>query len=267
MKAEVCKLKTDRFTMDYCKFGEGEKAQVMIPGLSIMNLMPSANAIAEAYQVLTKDYTFYVLERRDDLPDHYTVEDTARDSYEAIRELGLNKVTLCGASYGGMVAMSIALSHPELVEKVVVASTSANITDEVYKVVGSWMDIADKGSTEDLCMAFGEGLYPKNVFEDAKPLLKVMATGVSEEDLRRFTVLGRGMKGFSCISRLKEMKCPFFVVGDEQDGVLGAASCREIEEVMKDHPGFEIYMYDGYGHAAFDLAPDFKERILAFLRK
>ena len=62
MKAEVCKLKTDRFTMDYCKFGEGEKAQVMIPGLSIMNLMPSANAIAEAYQVLTKDYTFYVLE-------------------------------------------------------------------------------------------------------------------------------------------------------------------------------------------------------------
>ena len=37
MKAEVCKLKTDRFTMDYCKFGEGEKAQVMIPGLSIIN--------------------------------------------------------------------------------------------------------------------------------------------------------------------------------------------------------------------------------------
>ena len=25
MKAEVCILKTDRFTMDYCKFGEGDR--------------------------------------------------------------------------------------------------------------------------------------------------------------------------------------------------------------------------------------------------
>ena len=41
---------------------------------------------------------------------------------------------------------------------------------------------------------------------------------------------------------------------------------REIEEVMKDHPGFEIYMYDGYGHAAYDMAPDYKERILEFLK-
>lgn len=267
MKAEVCTVKTDRFSMDYCKFGNGNKALVMIPGLSVVNVLLSTNAIADAYNILTGDYTFYVLERRSGLPDHYTVEDTARDSVEAIRALGLEKISLCGASYGGMVSMAIALSHPELVEKVVVASSSANVTPEVYKVVGSWMDLAEKGSTEDLCMAYGEALYPKDVFEGSKPLLKEMAAVVSKEDLRRFIVLGRGMKDFSVIDRLKELKCPLFVVGDMQDKVFGAAVCAEIESVMKDKAGFEMYMYDGYGHAAFDLAPDFKERVLAFLRK
>lgn len=266
MKAFLSTVKTDNFTMDYCRFGKGQKAQVMIPGLSIVNVLASADAIADAYQVMTDDYTFYVLERRNDLPDHFTVEDTARDCIEAVNALGLENISLCGASYGGMVAMSIAASCPELVEKAVVASTAADITDEVYKIVGSWVELAKKGDPEALCMAFGEGLYPKDVFEAAKPLLTEMAAGVSKEDIRRFIILGEGMKGFSIIDRLNSIKCPLFVVGDMQDGVLGAAASQEIGRAMKDRPGFDMYMYDGFGHAVFDLAPDFKNRILDFLK-
>ena len=267
MKAEVCTVKTDDFTMDYCRFGEGKKALVMIPGLSIVNVLNSANTIAAAYKVLTEDYTFYVMERRNNLPDTYTVEDTARDTMEAVRALGLDTITLCGASYGGMVSMYIAANYPEMVEKAVVSSTSANVTPEGYKVVEGWLDLAKQGDPFELYMAFGEALYPKDVYEAAKPLLKELSAGVSEEDLRRFMVLGRGMKGFSLIDSLSKIKCPLFVVGDKQDKVLGAEPSFEIERLMKDHPGFEIYMYDGYGHAVFDLAPDFKERTLAFLRK
>lgn len=267
MKASVDTLKTHDFTMDYCTFGKGRKALVMIPGLSIVNVLISADAIADAYHELTDDFTFYVLERRNDLPDHFTVEDTARDCIEAVHALGLDSISLCGASYGGMVAMSVAATCPELVEKTVVASTAANITDKEYKVVESWLDLAKKGNTAALCMAFGEGLYPKDVFEAAKPLLNEMAAGVSKEDLRRFIILGEGIKGFSIIDRLDSIKCPLFVVGDMQDGVLGAAASQEIGKAMKDRPGFEMYMYDGFGHAVFDLAPDFKKRILDFLRE
>lgn len=267
MKAEVCTVKTDSFTMDYCRFGEGKKALVMIPGLSIVNVLNSANSIAAAYQVMTGDYTFYVMERRNNLPDSYTVEDTARDTMEAVRALGLEGITLCGASYGGMVSMYIAANYPEMVEKAVVSSTSANVTEEGYKVVEGWLDLAEQGDPFELYMAFGEALYPNDVFEAAKPLLKELSAGVTDEDLRRFMVLGRGMKGFNLLDRLDSIKCPLFVVGDKQDKVLGADASFEIEQAMKDHPGFEIYMYDGFGHAVFDLAPDFKERILTFLRK
>ncbi len=267
MKAEVSTVKTDDFTMDYCRFGKGAKALVMIPGLSIVNVLNSANSIAAAYDVLTEDYTFYVMERRNNLPDQYTVEDTAKDTVKAVSALGLEYFSLCGASYGGMVSMYIAASWPEKVEKAVVASTAANVTEEPYKVVGSWVELAQKGDPLTLYMAFGEALYPKDVYEASKPLIKELAAGVTEEDLRRFTVLAKGMKGFNLIDSLDKIKCPLFVVGDKQDKVLGADASMEIEKAMQGKPGFEMYMYDGFGHAVFDLAPDFKERVLAFFKK
>ena len=55
MKASVDTVKTHDFTMDYCTFGKGRKALVMIPGLSIVNVLISADAIADAYHELTDD--------------------------------------------------------------------------------------------------------------------------------------------------------------------------------------------------------------------
>ena len=47
---------------------------------------------------------------------------------------------------------------------------------------------------------------------------------------------------------------------------LGADASIGIGEHFKDCDDFVIYMYDGYGHAVYDLAPDYKERMLGFLR-
>ncbi|MBR5336878.1 MAG: alpha/beta hydrolase [Lachnospiraceae bacterium] len=266
MKAVVETVKTDNFTMGYCRFGEGKRAMALIPGLSIVNVLKSADAIADAYQVLAKDFAIYVFERRNDLPAPYRVDDTARDTVEAIHVLGLKNICLCGASYGGMTAMTIAAEHPELVEKVVVASTSAHVTEEDYKVVGGWVSLAKEGKVKELCLAFGEALYNKSVFEASKDLLVEMAAAVSEDELKRFIILGEGMEGFKIKDRLEQIRCPLMVVGDSDDRVLGTEATEEIIRIMKEKPGFASHIYDGYGHAVFDLAPDFKERVLQFLR-
>ena len=56
-------------------------------------------------------------------------------------------------------------------------------------------------------------------------------------------------------------------MGSEDDRVLGAEASRRIAEKLEGHPGFIFHMYDGYGHAAYDMAPDYKQRILDFLQK
>ena len=41
-------IKTDDFTMDYCRFGHGAEALVILPGLSVQRVMGLADAVAQA---------------------------------------------------------------------------------------------------------------------------------------------------------------------------------------------------------------------------
>ena len=260
-------VKTDDFTMEYFKFGEGDKPLVIIPGLGIQSVMCFADAVADAYRLLTEDYTIYVFERRNELPQSFSVFDTARDTAEAIRAIGLGRVSILGASYGGMASMAASIRYPELVDKMILASTSACVTEEEFKTVDSWISLAKEENAEKLYLAFGEALYPKEIYEKSKDVLIDAAKAVTKEDLERFITLAEGIKGFDVTDDLNLIKCPVFVIGDRQDRVFGAAATENIARYMKKRSDFKFYMYDGYGHAVYDTAPDFKERILNFLRQ
>lgn len=253
------------FTMDYFSFGHGAKPLVILPGLSIQSVMGSADAITEAYQLFAEDYTVYVFDRRNELPPSYTVFDTARDTATAIHALGLERASIVGASYGGMAAMVIATQQPKLVEKMVSASSSVRVTEEDFKTIGSWVRLAEEGDAEGLYLAFGEALYPLAVYKQSRDLLIDMAKTVTKEELRRFIIFAEGMKGFDITDRLDQIQCPALAIWDRQDRVFCAAAMENLVQTSGQRSAFEVFLYDGYGHAVYDMAPDFKERMLRFL--
>ena len=263
---QVETVEADSFSMDYVRFGHGEKTLVILPGLSVQSVMGSADAIAEAYDLFTEDYTVYLFDRRKDLPDAYSVYDMARDTAEAIRALGLEPVSLMGVSQGGMIAMDITIRNPGLVEKLVLGSTSACVTEEQYETMGAWVRLAEDGNAEGLYLAFGEALYPVEMFDESAELLVEAAKTVTAEELERFIVLAEGTRGFDVYDELEKISCPVLLIGSLDDGVLGADATTQIAERLDSLSNFELYMYDGYGHAAYDTAPDYKERVLDFLR-
>ena len=69
------------------------------------------------------------------------------------------------------------------------------------------------------------------------------------------------MNGFDIIKDLKEINYPVLVIGAKDDKIFGEAKAIEIAEHLKSK---ELFIYDGYGHAVYDFAPDYKERILNF---
>ena len=266
-KIEIETVKTDEFSMDYFRFGQGERTLVILPGLSVQSVMGSADAVAEAYQLLTDAFTIYLFDRRADLPAVYSVYDMARDTAEAIRTLGLEDVCLFGTSQGGMIAMDIAIEYPDLVQKLVLGSTSACVTEEQFRTIDTWIDLAEAGNAADLYLAFGEAIYPQELFEQSRDLLLAAAETVTDEELERFVTLAEGMAGFDVSNDLQEIACPVLAIGSLDDQVLGAEATMQIAERMSELPNFEVYMYDGYGHAAYDTAPDYKERLMEFFTK
>lgn len=69
MSISIETVKTDRFSMDFFRFGNGDKPLVILPGLSVQSVMGAADAIADAYRSLADCYTIYVFDRRTDLPE------------------------------------------------------------------------------------------------------------------------------------------------------------------------------------------------------
>lgn len=260
-------VKTDRFSMDFFRFGNGDKTLVILPGLSVQSVMGAANAIADAYRTLADCYTIYVFDRRTDLPEAYSVRDMARDTAEAFQALGLKQVYLFGASQGGMIALVLAIEHPELVGKMVLGSSSAHVKEDQYRVIEGWISLAKAGDREGLYLAFGAEIYPPSVFEQYRNTLIAAAKTVTDSDLKRFIILTEGTKGFDVVSELDKIQCSVLALGVFEDSVLDSDATMEIAEKLDEHPDFRLYMYTGYGHAAFDTAPDYRQRILRFFEQ
>lgn len=264
MSIQIETVRTERFSMNYFRFGRGGKTLVILPGLSIQSVMGAADAVAAAYQSLEDSYTIYVFDRRAELPSPYTVRDMARDTAEAFAALGLRKVCLFGASQGGMIALVLAIEHPELVGKMVLGSSSAHVQQAQYRVIEDWVRLAKAGDREGLYLAFGREIYPPEVFNQYRDTLIAAAATVTDAELSRFIILAEGIKDFNVSDELEKIRCPVLALGVYEDAVLDSDATMEIAEKLDDRPDFRLYLYVGYGHAAFDTAPDYRQRILSF---
>lgn len=247
--------------MQYFCFGSGAKALVILPGLSVQSVMSSADAVVQQYADMARDFKIYLLDRRESLPAEYSLNDMARDTAEAITALGLKDIYLFGASQGGMMAMLIAAAHPELVKKLVLGSTAAQVTDGGFALIKKWISLAEERDGEALYTSFGKSIYPQAVFEQYREVLKAAGAGVTDAEFERFIILAKSLRGFDACGRLGEICCPVLVLGASDDRVLGANAA---EQLAKSINNCSLHIYNGYGHAAYDTAPDYRQRMLKF---
>lgn len=255
---------TDRFEMKYLKFGQGDKPFVIIPGLSLFSVLASAPLIEKQFELLKEDFTVYLFDRRNIIPENYSVYDMADDTADAMRAIGLSGVSLYGASQGGMISMAIAVKYPKLVNALVIASTVCR-TEGREDAVREWMRLAKENEAEKLCLSFGQKVYSKEVFEANRAAFSDMAKLAKPDDLERFFILAGAVDGFDITGELSGLACPVLVLGDTDDAVFGSGIVEETAKALENNPEAKHFVYSGYGHAVYDTAPDFIERIHSFL--
>ena len=214
----------DNFTMNYFTFGKGEKAFVILPGMSVQSVMGVADMIEKAYAVIAEEFTVYVFDRRNELPSSYSVYDMAEDTAKIFRALGLKDIYLFGASQGGMMAMTIAAHYPELVKKLMLGSSSARITDGQFNAISNWMALAKEKERVELNLEMGRVLYPEALFEQYKEVLKKTGESITDAELERFILFAEGTKGFDISKELGNIKCPVLSLGAADDKVLPGAA-------------------------------------------
>ncbi len=267
MAIQIETIKTDSFDMRFFRFGKGKKPYVIIPGISIQSVMSSADIIAESYADMADKYEIYVFDRREDLPASYSIREMARDTAKSMTALGLHDVYLFGASQGGMIALVIAIEYPKLVKKLVLGSTSAHVAKWQDSALDHWERLAKEQDGVRLYMEFGKEIYPPDVYQQYEESLKSAGEKVTKEEIERFLILLKGTRNFDVTEELGNIQCPVLAIGVYEDAVLDSDATMEIAEILDEKKDFKLYMYKGYGHAAFDTAPDYRDRIMRFFEQ
>ena len=260
----VATVSDSGMSMKYAVFGSGEKNFVILPGLSVHRVTESAAAIANAYGEIAKEYTVYVFDRAENMPDGYTVEDIARDTAAAMKALGIEKADIFGASQGGMIALTLAADFPEAVGSLILCSTAARCSDTLLAAVDEWIKYAKEKDQLKLLESFAEKVYSDATVKAYRDVLVSAEPAITDEEYRRFIVSAEACKTFDCLDRLSSVKCPALVIGSEGDRVMTADTSKQTADAL----GCEIYLYgEEYGHAVYDEAADCITRYLDFLHK
>ncbi len=249
-------------TMEYINFGNKEgDVLVILPGLSLKSVMGSAQAIVGAYSLLAADHEIYLFDHIKQEPEGYTIDDMAKDTVKAFETLELEHVDLMGVSMGGMVSQTIALKRPDLVDSLILCSTTSNVKDLDPEVFETWKRFGEEKNAKALTASFGEKVYSPGFYEQYKDIILAGAEGVSDEDFNNFLVSINAISGFDVYDELDRIQCPVLVLGAGEDQVVGVKSSLDIVGKLQ----CRYFIYEGYGHGVYDEAPDYQSHIKEFL--
>ncbi len=254
------KRKIGNTEIDTITFGRGEKHLVMIQGLNTRGIKGAGLSLALMYRIFAGDYTVHLFDRRPEIPEGFTVREMARDIAEAMDALGIKKADVFGVSQGGMIAEFLAIDRPELVNKLVLAVTLARNNETVCSVIENWITLTEKGDMRALVSDMAEKMYSDAYVRRYKPFLPLLTILQKPKDKGRFIRLCQSCLTCNAYDELDKIQCPTLVLGGRLDKVLTGRASEEIARRL----GCEVYLYDELGHAAYEEARDFNQRVFDF---
>jgi pimeloyl-ACP methyl ester carboxylesterase len=197
--------------------GEGAPL-VLIMGLGadISEFEHMIGWLARRYRVLAFDNRGAGRTDKPDTP--YSVPMMADDTVGVMRAAGFEHASVLGISLGGRIALDVGLRYPEMVDKLVLVSTSARVIDSLRRKVLL-------GLFSRLPLARGAHPQPRYAFA------------------RQRTASG----AYNCVTRLAEISAPTTILHGRSDKTAPYPLAEELNHGI---PKSKLITFDG-GHIFF----------------
>ena len=249
--------------VDYAVFGRGNTPFVILPGLSLRDVRGAGLGLALMYRQFARDYRVYVIDKNSSVAEGCSVADLAEDTAAAMTQLGIADACVMGVSLGGMIAEELAIRHPELVRRLVLGVTASRMNGAVTAAVGKWIGLAERGDFGAIVTDMTEVMYSANYVKRYGWMFVLLAVLAKPKNEERFIRLAKACLTCDCYDRLGSITCPTLVLGGKEDKIVTGQASEEIAGKL----GCAIHMYEGLGHAAYEEAADFNDRVYRFLRE
>ena len=255
----VQELSFNNKNMKYFKFGSGNKIMVMIPGLSIKSVMEYESSIINDYKVFEKEFSIYCFDRISNPNENYSIKDMAKDTLEVLHLLNLKDIYLFGASQGAMICFNMLLLEESLFKKFVVASSCTRVDDFINNSINGFIKYAKNKDKKELFLGFSKLIYPSEFFLKYENVLTDIIPTIKDEELDKFIIFAKSIINFDIFEQVKDVNIPVLFVHDKLDNLININNVYNFLDYYKYKNNFTNYFFEGFGHALYDLAPDFKK--------
>ena len=249
--------------MYYASFGQGEKKMVVLPGLSdgLATVNGKGLFLMKPYKKYLKDYTVYMFSRKNKMPEGYSIRDMADDQAYAMKKLGIEKAMVMGVSQGGMISQYLAIDHPEMVDKLILAVTAPYANEVAREAIGFWIEMAEKEDQVTLMVDTAKKMYSQAYLDKNLHLFPIIARVTKPKSYERFLRNAYAIMNFDARQDISRIKCPTLILAGEDDKTVGNEAPGELHSMI---PGSSIHIFKGLGHGAYEEAPDFYDRVFKF---
>lgn len=239
---------------------------VYLPGLSLAHDPPlglSGLLDRTLMRPLTRRFEVHWMGRRMGVPDGYSIEDFAADAATAISALFPHPVPVVGFSTGGLVALQLAVDHPEVVDRIVVIGAGPRLSPHARISEQRWAAYLEQGRPDAAWRELAEDVTR---FPPAQSLLAATLARVgpwlTPTDVSDGVATARADVAFDATGSVAGIRCPtLFVIG------LSDPSCElpVIQRARDAIPSGQLLALPRTGHLASALHPRGIRRIRQFL--
>lgn len=251
-------------SMDYVTFGKGKDPMVIIPGLGdgLQTVKGMAMPFLITYRILAKRYKIYVFSRINELRQGYTTRDMAADVAEAMEVLNITNAHVMGISQGGMIAQWLVVDFPKKVQKLILAVTTAKLSNQGRERISCWLNLIQTGTYKDLMIDIARHSYTTKSFGRFKYLYRIMGIFGRIKDKKRIDIQAVSCLKHDSLAFFEKISCPTLIIGAEKDDVLGVDGSLVLHQHIKDS---QLTILPECGHALYEQNKDFQKRVLVFL--
>lgn len=169
----------------------------------------------------------------------------ASDIHDLIEHLGLKAPWVVGLSLGGLVALALALEHPEELRGIVLVSTTAHVDRYTREVETRWMQVfREEGVEAYLNRLLQDVFYPDWLLDHLDEADRF------REDQRHRRLAGiapsaAGSFSWDVRGQIARIRLPTLVVHGMDDRVVDPTSARILRQTIL---GSEMKLYANTGH-------------------
>lgn len=196
-------------------------------------------------------------------PGPYSMEELGGDALDLLGELGLERVSWCGLSLGGMVGMWLGANAPERFDALVLACTAARVgAPDVYRARAAL--VRERGIEPVADAVVGRWFTAETTRERPELPARYRAM-VTAQPVEGYAGCCEALAGWDFRDELGGVAVPTLVLAGSEDEATPAPDTDLLAELI---PGARLVTLDGAAHLAnLERPAEFAAAALAHLRE